>query len=169
MPMTLPALFTMPAMSFMAPLGLVPCGVAEDDAAFAFKGLQGFFIADIVAFAVGHGAGDDIAFFHAVGEEGGIVLNGQLHFAADEMQMGIAHEGAGQEARFGDDLEAIADAQNLEAFCGLGADIRHDGRARGDGAAAQIIAIGKTAGDDDEIDLGQFRIGVPDGNGGLCR
>ena len=82
------------------------------------------------------------------------------------MQMGVAHECAGQEARFGDDLEAIADAQNLQSFRGLGANVGHDGRARGDGAAAEIIAIGKATGDNDEINFGQLRIGVPDGNRG---
>jgi hypothetical protein len=39
----------------------------------------------------------------------------------------------------------------------------HDRRARGDGAAAQIVAVGETAGQDHEIGaVGQGAFGVPD-------
>ncbi len=36
------------------------------------------------------------------------------------------------------------------------------------GTAAQIIAIGKTPGDDDQINIGHFGIGVPDHMGLLA-
>jgi hypothetical protein len=80
--------------------------------------------------------------------------------------MGIADKCAGQEACFRNNLEAIADTQNFESLQSLGANVCHDGRTRRDGAAAEVVAVGKTAGNDDEVNLRQFRIRVPDGNGG---
>jgi len=103
--------------------------------------------------------------FFAVGEEGGIVFDFQFHFAADKVEVSIAHECSGQETCFGDDLKAIADTQNLESFQGFGANVCHDGRARRDGPAAEIIPIGKAAGNDNEINFRKFRIRMPDSNG----
>ena len=43
----------------------------------------------------------------------------------------------------------------------------HRGMGR-DGAAAQVVAIGEAAGHDDEIDLGQLAVPVPDHLGRLA-
>jgi hypothetical protein len=74
----------------------------------------------------------------------------------------IANEGARQEARFTKDLEAVADAE--EEFTGSGVLFHglHDGREAGDGPAAEVIAIGKSAGQDDEVVAGERFVLVPD-------
>jgi hypothetical protein len=70
---------------------------------------------------------------------------------ADEVQAFIAHQRAGQEARLDQDLEAVADAENRNARFGALDEVGRDRRARGDGAAAQIVAIGEAARDHNEI------------------
>src|SRR3546814_2075671 len=57
-----------------------------------------------------------------------------LHMAADEFQMIVAHQDAGQQARFAEHLETVADAQHMQALFGFAFDVGHDGRARRDGA-----------------------------------
>ena len=75
----------------------------------------------------------------------------------------VAHQDARQQAAFAENLETVADAEHIAAARGMGAHRVHDLGAAGDGAAAQIVAIGKTAGQDDEIGSGgQIVIVVPD-------
>jgi hypothetical protein len=82
---------------------------------------------------------------------------------ADEAQIGVAHQDAGQEPGFDQDLKAIADTENQPALGGMSSHRVHDGRPRGDCPAAQIIAIGKAAGQQDEISAsGQGSLTVPD-------
>src|SRR5207253_11255961 len=78
-----------------------------------------------------------------------------------------AHHRAGEQSRFAQNLEAIADAQNQaaavrELFHGL-----HHRRKAGDGASAQIVAVGKSAGQNDGVAIRKiFRL-VPDEFDGL--
>ena len=85
-----------------------------------------------------------------------------MHILADEFQPRIAHQYAGQQARFAQDLETVADAEHETAVgCKLAHGV-HDRRARGNRAAAQIIAIGKAAGHDHEIGaIRQRGVGMP--------
>ena len=86
----------------------------------------------------------------------------QPHFAADEFQISVAHQRAGQQAGFDQNLEAVADAQHQAAVRRELPHRRHDGRKLRDRAAAQIVAIGESAGQDHRIDIAQgWRI-VPD-------
>ena len=73
-----------------------------------------------------------------------------LH-AANEAQAGVAHEHAGQQPALDQDLEAVADAQHESTATGVGAHRLHHRRAAGDGAAAQVVAVGKAAGQQDEV------------------
>ena len=83
---------------------------------------------------------------------------------ADEFQRGIAHQGAGQQAGLEQDLEAVADAENLHAGLGLRLDRLHHRHARGDRAAAQIVAVGEAAGNDDQVDVRNLGFRLPDGD-----
>ena len=68
----------------------------------------------------------------------------------------------GKQSRLAQNLEAIADAEHQPAAPGMGPHRIHDRRPRSDGAAAQIVAIGKAAGNDHEIGAGRQRgVGVP--------
>ena len=82
--------------------------------------------------------------------------------AADELEAAIADERAGQQAAFDQDLEAVADAEHQPAIGGELLHRLHHGRELGDGAAAQIIAVGEAAGQNHRIDVAQAGRVVPD-------
>jgi hypothetical protein len=69
-----------------------------------------------------------------------------MNLLADVLEAGVAHERAGQQAGLGEDLEAVADAEDQAAAGGKPLDRLHDRRKAGDGAGAQVIAVGKAAG-----------------------
>ena len=79
--------------------------------------------------------------------------------------MVVANEGAGQQVRFAQDLEAVADAEDGEASSGLANDLGHDGGGRGDRAAAQVVAVGEASGDDDRVNAAQIGVLVPQRHG----
>ena len=86
-----------------------------------------------------------------------------MNVAANELQPRVAHEDAGQKPGLAEDLEAVADAEHETALGGKAPHRVHHRRARGDGAAAQIVAIGKSAGHHDEVGpRRQRRLGMPD-------
>ena len=64
-------------------------------------------------------AADDLALFISAAEVGIGVDDFKLDFAADEFQRGVAHQCARQKACLDEDLEAVADTQNLDAGLGL--------------------------------------------------
>ena len=79
---------------------------------------------------------------------------------------GVAHERAGQKTCFTQDLKTIADANDQAAGRGKLTHLVHDGRKLGDGAGAQVIAIGKAAGHDDGVTIFQVVRIMPE-HGGL--
>ena len=82
---------------------------------------------------------------------------------AYEAQIGVAHQHAGQQAGFAQDLEAVADAEHEPAARGVGPHRVHDTGPPGDGAAAQVVAVGEAAGQHDEVGAArQLALGVPD-------
>ena len=68
----------------------------------------------------------------------------------------IAHERAGKQARFAEDLEAVANAEHQAAGTGKVRDGAHHRRKTRDGAGAQIVAVGKAAGQNDGVEAGKI-------------
>ena len=60
---------------------------------------------------------------------------------------------AGQQVRLGENLEAVADAEDRHAGLRLLDDGLHHRREAGDGAGAQIVAVGEAAGQHHRVDL----------------
>src|SRR5690606_11370790 len=56
----------------------------------------------------------------------------------------------------------VADAEDFYAAGSTFAQLVHDRRARGDGAAAEIVAIGEAAGNDDKINIRNIGVLMPD-------
>src|SRR5262249_18609521 len=69
---------------------------------------------------------------------------------------------AGKQARLGEDLEAIADADDRTAVGGELADGLHDRAEPGDGARSQVVAVGEAAGHDDGVDAVDRAVAVPE-------
>ena len=137
--------------------------VAEQNTPLAFECLDGLVVGDIIAFAMRDRHADHLPRVIAARERRVGALDAQIDVAADEFQLGIAHQHAGQKPGLAQDLEAVADAEHEAALRRVGADRIHDRRARRDRAAAQIIAVGEPARDHDEVGAGgQLRVGVPD-------
>ena len=93
-----------------------------------------------------------------------------MNIVADELQLRVAHQHAGQKACFAQDLKAVADAEHETALGCERAHRIHHRRARGNRPAAQIVAVGKSAGHHDEIGaIRQRCLGMPDHRGLMAR
>ena len=138
-------------------------GIAEQDAAFAFELRHGLAIGDVVALAVRHRHADHLTGIVAAGERRIGALDLEIDVAADEFELRIAHQHARQQAGLAQNLEAVADAEHQPALGGEGAHRIHHRRTRGDGAAAQIVAVGETARHHHQVGARrQIVLGVPD-------
>ena len=98
----------------------------------------------------------------ARGERALGLLDPQADPAADEAQACVPHQRARQQPGLRRHLEAVADRQEGHARAGPLHDVRHHRRARRHGAGAQIVAVGETAGEHDQVAGRQRRLVVPD-------
>jgi hypothetical protein len=102
-----------------------------------------------------------------VGERSVGLFDANVDVAANKTQAAVAHHRAGEQARFAQNLEAVANAQDHAAALGEFLDRLHHRRKARDGAGAQIVAVGKSAGQDDGVAIRKiFRL-VPDEFDGL--
>ena len=90
------------------------------------------------------------------------VFHFQVHVAADVLQGIVPPHRARQEPGFEQDLEAIADARDVATAGGEPSNLFHDRREARDGAGAQVVAVGKPAGQDDHVGAAQIPVLVPD-------
>ncbi len=90
------------------------------------------------------------------------VLDAQVDGLAAELQAVVAHEGAGQEAGLAQDLEAVAATEHQPAGLGVARHRLHHRREAGDGAAAQIVAVGEAARQHDAVVLREVPLAMPD-------
>src|SRR4029079_16183395 len=89
-------------------------------------------------------------------------LDAQINVVAYEAQVSIAHQDAWQQASLTQDLEAVTDAEHQSAVRGIGTHRAHDWTTRGDCPATQVVAIGKSPRDYDQVGSGgEFCVGVP--------
>src|SRR5467141_58296 len=119
-------------------------------------------IAVVIAIGVRDGNFEDLAIPRGVGERCVRLLDAHVHVAADEAQAAIAHHRAGEQAGLAQNLEAVADAEyHSAAVCEFFDGLHHRGKTR-DGAGAQIIAVGKSAGQNNGVAIRQIFGLVPD-------
>lgn len=136
-------------------------GVAEENLIMGDEVIEARRVDAVIALAVGDGNAEARTNVAAVEALGGFLDVEGLGDAA-KFEAVVAHEGAGQQAGFAEDLKAVADAENESAVRGVFLDSpHHRGKAR-NGAAAQVVAIGKSAGQHDRVGIAQGRFLVPD-------
>ncbi len=141
--------------------------IAKGDAVVIAEVCEGGVIAEVVTFHVSDGHLEDGAARDGVGERGICALGAEVDLLADVALIAIAHEGAREEAGFAEDLKAVADTQDEAAGCGELRDGLHDGGELGDGAGAEVVAIGEAARDEDGVAVLEIVRGVPEiGDGG---
>jgi hypothetical protein len=140
----------------------VLAAIAESDQAFAFEPVERVLVGEIIAVVMRHRHADHLAGVVAPRVDALAGLDAQMHVLAVEAQRLVGEQHARQQAGFGDDLEAVADAEHRRARLGARLDFAHDRRMRCHRAAAQVIAIGKAARNDDQVGLGQVAVAMPD-------
>ena len=148
----------------------VAVGVTEGDEALALQPVQRRVIGEVVAVAMGHRGAEGFALLPArgVGGAGAFDAEGAIH--GEEAEAGVAEEGAGKEAGLGEDLEAVADAEDVAALGREVLDGLHDGGLGGHGAAAEVVPMGEAAGEDDEVEArGEGVLAVPEHQGLVAR
>ena len=135
-PSTLNRSLNTPAIELMAPLGLVVVpdpalgvAIAKRDPAFRLDSADGVVIGDEVSLAVRDGEFDHLSRRVTTREWSLRVLDPDMLHFADEAQLRVAHQNAGQKAGLAQDLEAIADAKHQSAARRVIADRPHDRRA----------------------------------------
>ena len=107
------------------------------------------------------GNAEHITFAVRAGERRFGVLDAHVHWLANILQSGIAHERTRQQARLAENLKSIADAEHQPATLGKLTHRFHYGRELRDGPGAQIIAVRKASGNDDGIAIFEIMRLVP--------
>ena len=136
--------------------------VPEGDSVLGFKGVERLLIGKVAAFAVCDGQVQELALVELRSEWRVRGLGAQGDFAADEFEILIAQQRSGEDTGFHQNLESVADAENetacrRELFHGA-----HDRREARNRAAAEIVAVGKSAGKKDCVDVAEIGGIVPD-------
>ena len=126
--------------------------IAEGDAVLALEALQAIRIDNVVAVMVCHRQPDRCVAI-ARGERAGRVTV-ELDEAADEAQVGIADQRTRQQAGFGQDLEAVVDAEHGGSGLGAPHHLAHHGAVGRHRTATQVVAVGEAAGHPDQVELG---------------
>ena len=122
--------------------------VAKGDAVFVPQALKRVFVSEEVAIVVADRDSDNGVLAIGAGEDGVGGLDLQIHVPTDELEPCVPHKDTQQEPAFGQYLEAVANAQNRHALIGARFDLAHHWRQRCQRTGAQVIAVGKTARDD---------------------
>jgi hypothetical protein len=96
-------------------------------------------------------------------------FDAEVNLLADVFKAGVAHERAGQEACFGQDLKAVADTEHQPTTGSKALDGLHDRGKTRNGAGAQVVAESKPAWNQYSIHASQiFRIVPEEGDRLLC-
>jgi hypothetical protein len=136
--------------------------VPKDHLAIAFQLVERRVVGEVVAFSMSNGCAEDLSLGQLAGERRVRLLDADHHVAAEEPQVLIAHQRAGQQSHFRQHLEAVADAEDQPARGGVAFDRLHDRRELGQRAGAQVVAVGEAAGDDDAVGAAQVGVLVPE-------
>src|SRR5205823_10578096 len=143
--------------------------IAEHDAVYLIPSRQRLLVAKVIAFHVADGNAQHLALRAGTRERRVGALHAHVHKFADVFQPGIAHERAGKQAGFAENLEAIADAEHQASG---GSELLHRVHYRrelGDSAGSQVIAISEAAGNNDGIAVLQVVALVPQERDRLLR
>ncbi len=92
--------------------------IAIEHPPLAFEPLERLFIGLVIAFAMRDRHPNDLPGIVAARERRVGAFDPQMHVVADEFQPRVAHQHAGQQAGFAQDLKAVADAEHEAASRG---------------------------------------------------
>lgn len=101
------------------------------------------------------------ALLQITGQQGVLGLWKQVDVFADKAGRGVLHQSPVQQTRFGQYLKAVANPHYIAAPLGMLNHLVHNGRKAGNGTRAQVVAIGKPAGQKDKIAALEVMVFVP--------
>ncbi len=136
--------------------------VLQRNAIFRLQLVERSLVGDIAAFAMRHRHAEPLAFPGFLRKRRMRGGHFQFHWPANELQIGVAHQGARQKPAFCQNLEPVANAQNQSAIRREALDGVHHGRKLGDGAAPQIVAVCEPARQNHRVHISQRRRFMPD-------
>ena len=143
--------------------------IARDHQALALEPVQRLLVGDVAALAVLERDDDLLARGVGIGPCRVGALHAQALVAADEVQVVVAGESAGQQVRLAEDLESVADSEHGQALLGTGDDRGHHGREASDGTAAQVVAVRESSREHHRIDALEVVVAVPERHGITAR
>jgi len=149
-------------------IGAVGRGVAKKDLMIFFEVGEGVGVASVVAVVMSDRDAEDLALGCGGGKGRIGFLDANVNVAADIAEARVAHHGAWKQARFQEDLKAVADAEDGAAGFREFRDGVHDRREAGDGAGAEVVSVSEAAGEDDGIAILDIFGLVPDKFDGLA-
>src|SRR5438445_708720 len=123
---------------------------------------QSFVVDEVVPVAVSDGNADDVAHRVPSRPRGHRVLHFEVDVPADVLQRVVAAHGAWQQSGLQQDLEAVADADQVPAAVGELPDLLHDWREARDRPGAQVVAVREPSGQHHDVRPAQVAILVPD-------
>src|SRR6267143_2239241 len=130
--------------------------ITKHDAVMTIEFLQRLPIAEIVALHVTDWNAENFALAARVGERGIGNLHAHMNWFANVFQTQVAHQRSWQQPRLAQNLESITDSQHQPTAGGEPAHRLHYRRELGDGASPQIVAVGKTSGDNNDVTILQI-------------
>src|SRR6478609_6244195 len=139
--------------------------VAENDPSLPLEPVERRLVGDETALAVLEDDRDLLAGLEVGRPRGRGVLDDEPLVDAVELAVVVADQRAGQQVALGEHLEAVADAEDGQATLGRRDERLHDRCEAGDGAAAQVVAVGEAAGEDDRVHAPEVRVAVPERDG----
>src|SRR5690349_11635128 len=85
--------------------------VPEHDLAVLFERLERHVVTDVIPFGMSNRYRKHAAFFELSCERCFVVLDADVHVAADEIEAGVSDQSTGQQTSFAQDLKAVADSE----------------------------------------------------------
>ena len=161
-PTTLPRSLRMPAMSRRLPFGLT-LDVAGDDPALALELVERALVGDEAALAVLQRDDDLLADLRSRRSRPTSCSRcAGVWSRQTKCSVSLRVSAPGSRCALAEDLEAVADAEHRQPLPRRVDDRVHHRREPGDGAAAQVVAVGEPAGQHDRVDTVQVVVAVPE-------
>src|SRR5215470_16033025 len=135
--------------------------VAEHHLPLTLQALQTLVVDKVVPVAVGDGDLERLPELELGGEAGPRLLGAEHHVLADVLAIRVLEQRPREKPCLGEDLKAVADADDRPALPGERGHLLHHRREARDGPATQVVAVAEATGEDDQLAALQVVVLVP--------
>jgi hypothetical protein len=117
---------------------------------------------DVSTVTVTNRDADDIASLEPIGQWSVDALDPESDRAGNEMKMLVPDQRAGEQAGFTENLKPVADAEDRPTGMGVLLNRGHDRTEPRDGAAAEVVTVTESTGQDDDFYVRESGVSMPD-------